>query len=256
MDLAQLGDAFVRLTTLDSLLHVAWATLLGIIVGSLPGLTATMGVALLTGWIVVIQERGEGLGALARAHIAEAGVPSEVTAVLLDFRSYDTLLEVAVLVAAVVAIWSLERGRAAVPAPLPVQIEPVLGALVRNVVPLIVLVSVYLVWRGAHAPGGAFQGGALLGGAAVLLLASGAVRVTGRTRQLAHYTIGAGLAGFLAIAIATLALRGALLDYPPAAAYALILGIEALVALLIAAVLADVFVDVPSVRRDEPEAGG
>jgi putative tricarboxylic transport membrane protein len=48
MDLAQLGDAFVRLTTLESLLHVAWATLLGIIVGALPGLTATMGVALLT----------------------------------------------------------------------------------------------------------------------------------------------------------------------------------------------------------------
>ena len=30
------------------LFHVAWATLLGIFIGSLPGLTATMGVALLT----------------------------------------------------------------------------------------------------------------------------------------------------------------------------------------------------------------
>src|ERR671919_666362 len=48
MDLFQLGDAFARLTTFSSLLHVAWATLLGIIVGALPGLTATMGVALLT----------------------------------------------------------------------------------------------------------------------------------------------------------------------------------------------------------------
>ncbi|WP_421938190.1 tripartite tricarboxylate transporter permease [Pelagibius sp.] len=36
------------MTSLESLLHVAWATLLGIFVGSLPGLTATMGVALLT----------------------------------------------------------------------------------------------------------------------------------------------------------------------------------------------------------------
>jgi len=48
MDLTLLGDAFVRLATFSSLFHVAWATLLGIVVGSLPGLTATMGVALLT----------------------------------------------------------------------------------------------------------------------------------------------------------------------------------------------------------------
>ena len=41
-------DAFGTLVTPMMLFHVAWATLLGIIVGSLPGLTATMGVALLT----------------------------------------------------------------------------------------------------------------------------------------------------------------------------------------------------------------
>ena len=36
--------------TLDpmTLFHVAWATLLGITVGALPGLTATLGIALLT----------------------------------------------------------------------------------------------------------------------------------------------------------------------------------------------------------------
>ena len=41
-------SAILSLATPMSLLHVAWATLLGIFVGSLPGLTATMGVALLT----------------------------------------------------------------------------------------------------------------------------------------------------------------------------------------------------------------
>lgn len=44
----RLGDAFATLTTWQMLFHAAWATLLGIAVGSLPGLTATMGVALLT----------------------------------------------------------------------------------------------------------------------------------------------------------------------------------------------------------------
>ncbi len=46
--LTQFFGAIGELTTPMSLFHVAWATLLGIIVGSLPGLTATMGVALLT----------------------------------------------------------------------------------------------------------------------------------------------------------------------------------------------------------------
>ncbi len=46
--LAMLGDAFASLMTLSTLFNVAWATLLGIIIGALPGLTATMGVALMT----------------------------------------------------------------------------------------------------------------------------------------------------------------------------------------------------------------
>ena len=46
--LQNLGAALGQFLTPVGIFHVAWATLLGIIVGSLPGLTATMGVALLT----------------------------------------------------------------------------------------------------------------------------------------------------------------------------------------------------------------
>ena len=46
--LAALGGAFADFLAPTMLFHVAWATLLGIFVGALPGLTATMGVALLT----------------------------------------------------------------------------------------------------------------------------------------------------------------------------------------------------------------
>jgi putative tricarboxylic transport membrane protein len=46
--LAQLGQALAGFMTAGALLNVAWATLLGIVVGALPGLTATLGVALLT----------------------------------------------------------------------------------------------------------------------------------------------------------------------------------------------------------------
>ena len=46
--LPQLGQALLGFMTPVTLFHVAWATLLGICVGALPGLTATLGVALLT----------------------------------------------------------------------------------------------------------------------------------------------------------------------------------------------------------------
>ncbi len=46
--LSSFGLAVTQFLTPTAIFHVAWATLLGIFVGSLPGLTATMGVALLT----------------------------------------------------------------------------------------------------------------------------------------------------------------------------------------------------------------
>jgi len=45
--LTLLGDGLAHFMTPTSLFNVAWATLVGIIIGVLPGLTATMGVALL-----------------------------------------------------------------------------------------------------------------------------------------------------------------------------------------------------------------
>jgi len=46
--LGDLATGLATLATPELLFHAAWATLLGIFVGSLPGLTATMGVALMT----------------------------------------------------------------------------------------------------------------------------------------------------------------------------------------------------------------
>jgi len=46
--LGQLGGAFVGFMNPHTLFNVMWATFLGIVIGALPGLTATMGVALLT----------------------------------------------------------------------------------------------------------------------------------------------------------------------------------------------------------------
>jgi len=46
--LGQLGGAFLGFLNPHTLFNVIWATFLGIVIGALPGLTATMGVALLT----------------------------------------------------------------------------------------------------------------------------------------------------------------------------------------------------------------
>ena len=48
-----------------------------------------------------------------------------------------------------------------------------LDTLTRLLVPVLILVAAYLLWVGAHAPGGAFQAGSVLGAAGVLLLLSG-----------------------------------------------------------------------------------
>lgn len=45
--LGMLAQGVAHFMTLESLFNLAWATLLGIVIGALPGLTATMGVALL-----------------------------------------------------------------------------------------------------------------------------------------------------------------------------------------------------------------
>ena len=46
--LTHIAAAFLHFATLETLLNVVWATALGIVIGMLPGLTATMGIALVT----------------------------------------------------------------------------------------------------------------------------------------------------------------------------------------------------------------
>ena len=97
------------------------------------------------------------------ANLADSGVSNPVTAVLLNFRAYDTLLELAVLLTAVLGILALGKAR---PGYQPVG--PVFDGLARWLVPVLILMAAYLLWAGAHAPGGAFQAGATLAAAGVL----------------------------------------------------------------------------------------
>jgi multisubunit Na+/H+ antiporter MnhB subunit len=193
----------------------------------------------------------EPLAPRVMARIGETAAENPVTAVLLDFRSYDTLLEIGVLVAGIVAVWALERGRPAVPVAATTADEPVLAELLRWIVPLTLITAIYLTWMGSYGPGGAFQAGALLAGAGVLMLASGFLRPYAPGSRLLRSAVAAGLFVFAGAALLTASQQDAMLRYPAATAYWWILGIEFVLMISIAATLAELFVDVPAAPAEE-----
>lgn len=170
----------------------------------------------------LLPDRAAGLRPLVEANLPSSGVSNPVTAVLLNFRGYDTLLEIAVLVVAGATCWA-HRG-VTLPQPAP---EGHLRALLALLTPLLVLVAGYLLWRGSFAPGGAFQAGALLAGGGVLrlLVGDGPLVAGWRGRSLAVL----GLAVFVMVGWLAPAVSGgvAFLTLPVAAAGGLIFAIEA-----------------------------
>jgi multisubunit Na+/H+ antiporter MnhB subunit len=131
--------------------------------------------------------------------------------VLLNYRGYDTLLEVGVLLLAIVGVWSLRRGEW--PAG-DLRDRPLLMSLLRVLLPVLVLAAAYLLWIGAFAPGGAFQGGALLGGAIVLVMLGGLARRFMQRDRLLRFGLALGVLVFAAVCAVTKLLTGGLLQYP------------------------------------------
>lgn len=194
---------------------------------------------------------------LVDVHLSESGASNPVTAVLLNFRAYDTLLEVTVLAVALVVVWSLERGvRPFTRMPDGEGEGTVAGALVRLVVPLAIVTAAFLVWVGSRAPGGAFQGAALLAGAGVLLTVTGFLRPMSAASPVTRAALAAGLYAFVAVGWGVMPFTGALLQYPDGWAYPLMIGLEAVLAVSIAIVLLELFVDVPAVPSHDRRLDG
>lgn len=178
------------------------------------------------------------LAAQVAAHMDRSGVAHPVTAVLLNFRGYDTLLEIAVLLIALIGLLAVAP-RDDAPAGTMV-VEPVLQTLARLAAPLMILVAVYLLWAGAFRPGGAFQAGAVLAAAAVLLNLARQLPAWASPGTLLRWGLAAGFLVFLIVAAALIG-EGALLQYPPAWAGGLILAIEASLAVSLGLTLAGLF---------------
>lgn len=169
----------------------------------------SLGLLAALGWAVLsLPAKPTGLTAESLAKLSESGVTNPVTAVLLNYRGYDTLLEVGVLLLALVGVWSLRRGEWLT------GDRPLLLSLLRVLLPVLVVAAGYLLWIGAFAPGGAFQGGALLGGALVLVMLGGlAGRLLPPSRWL-RFGVVLGVLVFAAAGLLAKLLTGGLLQYP------------------------------------------
>lgn len=192
--------------------------------------------------------------AAAAASGPGAGLGNAITAVLMSYRSFDTMLEKVVLILAVIGVWSVAEDEAwgAPPAPFgPKKPYDSLVFLAKALAPVGGLIGFHIFWTGADAPGGAFQGGALL--AAMWMIAMmarliDAPRIDARWLRLA---LVGGPAVFVIVGVAGAFVADGFFAYPPAFAKPLILIIETFMVLSIAVSLT-LLVGGPPYRKRAP----
>lgn len=126
---------------------------------------------------------GIGGFSVSRHYIAhteeDTRVPNIVTAVLADYRGYDTMFETTVIFIAGIAIVAILRGhppsaprRPAHPIDASVDGDHqriIIGTTCRLMIPVIQIFALYVVAHGHHSPGGGFQGGVMLGASFILM---------------------------------------------------------------------------------------
>jgi multisubunit Na+/H+ antiporter MnhB subunit len=194
----------------------------------------------LAGVVLLLPDEGPSLALQSMQHLPETGLGNPVTAVLIAYRSFDTMLEKVVLVLAVVGVWSLAADRYWGGAPGEARAErpePTLAFLAQILAPLGILVGIHIFWVGADEPGGAFQGGAILAAMWIIVMMA---RLTEAPRTNAFWLRLALVAGpvvFLAAGVAGAIFAGGFFAYPPGFAKPVILFIEAFMVLSIAVTL-------------------
>lgn len=183
-------------------------------------------------WLGVEQQLpawGETLPAAMEA----TGVEHEITGVLLTFRSYDTLLESAVLMLAAVAVLALSGAelRALTESP-----GETMTWWARLCAPVLLLLGLWLLFAGSSDSGGAFQAGAVLAGMLILADAAGVRGLPVAGRLLAPL-LTAGVVVFLAAAALGPLTGQAWLAWTPEWAFGVVLTVEITLTLGIAAAL-------------------
>jgi len=194
----------------------------------------------LAGVVLLFPDQGTSLAPQSMQHLPETGLGNPVTAVLIAYRAFDTMLEKVVLVLAVVGVWSLAADRywgGAPGEPRAERPEPTLAFLAQVLAPLGILVGVHVFWVGADEPGGAFQGGAILAAMWMIVMMARLTEAPQTSAIWLRLALVSGPMVFLLAGVSGAVFAGGFLAYPPGFAKPVILFIEAFMVLSIAVTL-------------------
>jgi len=197
--------------------------------------------AVLVGAFLSFEEPITMLPLLVTARLPETGVDHPVTAVLLNYRAYDTWLEVGVLLVAALGVLALRTARTVSPVRDELRVDGITLGAIRLLAPFALLIGGYLLWRGTHAPGGAFQAGAVIGAVAILFILVGRIPAVLLNVTGVRLLLLLGFVVFIVGGLVGLPRGGAFLEFPATAAGVVILMIEGAVTVSIATTLALLF---------------
>ena len=190
----------------------------------------------------------------AMQNIAATGLGNPVTAVLIAYRAFDTMLEKCVLVLAVVGVWSLASNRfwgGAPGAPRAVAQDGALTFFAQLLPPIGILVGVRIFWIGADEPGGAFQGGAILAAMWMIIMMARLAEAPAISEPWIRIALALGPIVFLGTGVLGFVAAGGFLAYPAGFAKPVIIFVEIFMTLSIAATL-PMLVAGPPIRPPYP----
>lgn len=190
--------------------------------------------------VLSLPDPAPSLALQAKANASATGMSNAVTNVLMAFRGMDTMLEKVVLLVALAGVWSLTRDRLWGGRPGPRYQSgsgDALTLLAQVLPPLGIVIGIYMLWVGADAPGGAFQGGTIIAAMWLLLMMAGLADAPEISNRRIRLALIAGPLFFLIVGFLGLWLGEAFLSYPAAYAKPVILVIEFAMTLTVAVTL-------------------
>jgi multicomponent Na+:H+ antiporter subunit B len=140
---------------------------------------------------------------LNHVEVRQRSATDVVTAVVLDYRGFDTMAEETILFAAAIGVALLlrpTRGERTIrpPREMPPAIDDVIGFLGRCFVGPVALIGLYVVGHGHLTPGGGFQGGVVIASATMSVWLTLGHRPFERLNPIAAVDLaeGIGIGGF------------------------------------------------------------
>jgi len=199
--------------------------------------------------------------------IAKTGVdtevPNMVTAVLADYRGFDTMFETVVVFIAGMAVLailknSVKKGSVRFDHIVDVEPDLIVTNTVRLIVPVIQIFAFYVLAHGHVSPGGGFQGGVLMGASFILVALSWDLETALARFPMNRCMIvaAAGILLYGGIGLLSMFLGGEFLDYAELAKvlpvsremarYHAMLGVEIGVGLTVTAIMFALYANLSS----------